>query len=416
MTEPVTLLIVGAGGRGSTYARFAEAFPERCRVVGVAEPRDAHRERLVQTHAIPADQVFTDWKQAAARPQFADAVIIATQDQMHVDPAVAFADRGYAMLLEKPMAPDAAGCRTIVDAVKRNEVLFGVCHVLRYTRFTQRLKGLIDAGTIGDVVGLQRLEPVGFWHMAHSFVRGNWRNEAESAPMLLAKSCHDIDWIAYLMGVPCQAVASFGSLMHFRASEAPEGAGERCLECPVEATCPYSAKRIYFEALRRGYGSWLVGVLTPEPGPEALLEALMTGPYGRCVYRCDNDVVDHQVVSMDFAGGRTATFTMMAFTQMRHRETTIFGTQGELVGDGRTIRHYDFLTDTTTEIDTEADGDGAVLDFHGGGDFGLMDAFVRAVAEQDASHILTGPDETLASHLLVFAAEEARREGRVVRL
>lgn len=412
----VSLVIIGAGSRGSTYARFAESFPERARVVGVAEPRDAYRERLVERHHIPDAQVFGDWREAASRPRFADAVIIATQDRMHVAPAVAFAKLGYDILLEKPMAPDAEGCRQIVDAVKQNDVLLGVCHVLRYTAYTRKLKQLISSGAIGDVVGIQRLEPVGFWHMAHSFVRGNWRNTAESGPMLLTKSCHDIDWIAHLVDdAPCEAVSSFGSLKHFRAEEAPEGAGERCTACAVEATCPYSAKRIYLEALRRGHTGWPVDVLTPEPTASSVLTALQQGPYGRCVYGCDNDVVDHQVVQMQFPGRRTATFTLMAFTKMAHRKTEIFGTRGQLTGDGRYLHHYDFMTDETTTIDTEAP-DASILGGHGGGDFGVMDAFVRAVATQDASHILSGPDATLASHLLVFAAEQARREGRVVQL
>ncbi len=412
--KPVTLVVVGAGSRGTTYARFASAFPERAKVVAVAEPREAYRRAMVDKHHIPPEKAFADWRDVAAQAKLADAVVIATQDHMHVEPAAAFADLGYAILLEKPMAPGPEGCRRVVDAVKRNNVLFGVCHVLRYTRYTQQMKAMLDSGVIGDVVGLQRLEPVGFWHMAHSFVRGNWRNEAESGPMLLTKSCHDLDWIHYMMGVPWTAVSSFGSLKHFRAEEAPEGAGERCVACAVAATCPYSAERIYLEALRRGHTGWPVGVLTPEPTQEAVLAALRDGPYGRCVYRADNDVVDHQIVSVEFDGGRTATFTMMAFTKMRHRETHVFGTRGELVGDGRFIRHYDFLTDKTREIDTEADADGSILSGHGGGDFGLMDRFVRAVAEQDPQWILSGPDETLASHLLVFAAEDARRDGGVV--
>lgn len=414
--SPVSLLVVGAGSRGTTYAGFAEAYPDRARVVGVAEPRDAYRGRLVDKHAIPAERVFRDWREAAALPRFADAVIIATQDRMHVDPAVAFAELGYDVLLEKPMAPDPEGCRKIVAAAKRNSVMLGVCHVLRYTAFTRQLKQMIADGAIGDIVGIQRLEPVGFWHMAHSFVRGNWRNEAESGPMLLTKSCHDIDWIAYIMDdAPCEAVSSFGTLKHFRPAEAPEGAGDRCLNCAVEASCPYSAKRIYTEALNRGHTGWPVNVLTPTPTEASVLAALREGPYGRCVYRSDNDVVDHQVVSMQFPGGRTASFTMMAFTKMAHRKTEIFGTHGQLTGDGRYIHLYDFLTDATTTIDTEAAG-GSALAGHGGGDFGLMDAFVRAVAEEDPDQILSGPDETLASHLLVFAAEAARKSGTVVRL
>ncbi len=416
--EPVTLLVVGAGGRGTIYAGFAEAFPERAKLVGLAEPRDAYREPLVAAHAIPPDRVFTDWREAAARPKFADAVIIATQDRMHVEPTVAFAELGYHILLEKPMAPDAAGCRTIVEAVKRNDVLFSVCHVLRYSRFTQRLKGIIRSGAIGEVVGLQHLEPVSFWHMAHSYVRGSWRREQESGPMLITKSCHDIDLIAYLMGEAWNEVASFGSLKHFRPEEAPPGAGERCVACGIEAQCPYSAKRVYTAALQCGLKGWRVEVLTPDLTPEALAIALETGPYGRCVYHCDNDVVDHQVVSINFAGGRTAAFTMVAFTSPRDRETHIFGTRGELVGDGRYIEHYDFLTNTKTRIDTDADVNASdlVLDKHGGGDYGLMDSFVNAVSKQDPSYILSGAEETLASHLLGFAAEQARRERRVVRM
>jgi len=412
---PITLAIIGAGSRGHTYAGFAEAFPDRVQVVAVAEPRDAYRESLVASHGIAPDRAFLDWKDFVLHPRMADAVVVSTQDHMHVGPAVACASLGYDILLEKPMAPDLVGCRQVVDAVKRNDTILGVCHVLRYTAYTRRLKQLIVDGAIGDVVGLQRLEPVGFWHMAHSFVRGNWGNEAASGPMLLTKSCHDIDWIAHVLDVPCEAVSSFGSLKHFTPEEAPVGAGDRCLTCSVEGTCPYSAKRIYLEALWRGHRGWPVNVLTPDPSEQTVVAALSEGPYGRCVYTSDNDVVDHQVVSMAFAGGRTATFTMMAFTEMGHRATHVFGTRGQITGDGRFLHVYDFLSDNTEVIDTEV-GDGSILGGHGGGDFGLMDSFVRAVAEQDRSAILSGPDETLASHALVFAAEEARRRGCVVNL
>jgi predicted dehydrogenase len=411
--KPVTLVIVGAGSRGTTYANFALGHPEKAKVVGVAEPRKAYRNRIVEEHDLESDYVFTDWRQAADRARFADAVVIATQDQMHVEPAETFADLGYHILLEKPMAPDVQGCRRIVAAVKRNDILFSVCHVLRYTHYTQKLKELLEAGMIGDIVGLQRLEPVGFWHQAHSYVRGNWRREDESSFMLLTKSCHDIDWIRYVMDAPCQAISSFGSLKHFCEEDKPEGAASRCIDCPIEPSCPYSAKRIYLAALDRGYTGWPLNVLTPEPTRDTVLAALREGPYGRCVYESDNDVVDHQVVTMDFQGKRTASFTMMAFTEMRHRETRIFGTRGELYGDGSVIEHYDFLTDQKERIDTSAP-DASILGGHGGGDYGLMSHFVKAVAEDDPNWILSGIDETLESHLMVFAAERARREGRVV--
>ncbi len=409
------ILIIGAGSRGSGYATYFREFPDRGQVVGVAEPRDVYRERLVSAHSIPANNVFTDWQDVAARPKFADAVIIATQDRMHTEPAIAFANLGYHVLLEKPMAPTPEECHAIVGAAKAAGILFGVCHVMRYTRFTQRLKAIVDSGAIGDLVSIQHLEPVGFWHQAHSFVRGNWRNEGESGPMLLTKSCHDIDWLSYMMGVPCEAVSSFGTLKHFRKAQQPAGASDRCLDCAVEPNCPYSARRIYLTALERGHTGWPVDVLTPTATRESVLEALRTGPYGRCVYACDNDVVDNQVVNLQFAGDRTASFSMVAFTQMRNRETRLFGARGELVCDGRFIHHYDFLTDSTETIDTEA-GDASILGGHGGGDYWLMHHFSQALLDGDQRQILSGPDATLESHLMVFAAEQARKENRVVKL
>lgn len=236
--KKVTVLVVGAGARGEIYSRYALEHPDRMQVVGVAEPREAYRQQFVAQHQIEQENIFRDWKEAAARPRMADVVLICTQDTMHKEPAVAFADLGYHILLEKPIAPTPEECRTIIAAVKRNNVLLGVAHVLRYTRYTQKLKSLLDSGVIGDIVSMQHLEPVGYWHQAHSFVRGNWRNEAESSFMLLQKSCHDMDWIRYIMGDRCQAVTSFGNLSHFVKENQPEGAADRCLDCQVEASCP----------------------------------------------------------------------------------------------------------------------------------------------------------------------------------
>src|SRR5512146_1601465 len=193
--QPVTVLIIGAGSRGSSFARYIQAHPDDARVVGVAEPRPFYRQRMAEQNRIAPENAVVDWRELANRPRCADAVIIATPDRYHADPAVAFAERGYAILLEKPMAPNAEDCRRIVAAVQKNGVLFAVFHDFRYFNYTKLLKELIDSGTIGDVASVQHLEPVGYWHYAHSYVRGNWRNEAESSSMLLAKSCHDIDWL-----------------------------------------------------------------------------------------------------------------------------------------------------------------------------------------------------------------------------
>jgi len=411
--RPVEIVIVGAGDRGNVYASYAIEHPDLVKVVGVAEPRDFHRQRMVKEHGIPPENVFTDWKDLAERERFADAVVIATQDSMHLGPAIAFADKGYHMLLEKPIAPDEDSCKRIIQAVLDNKILFAVGHVLRYTRYTKKLKEIIASGVIGDVVSLHRLEPVGYWHQAHSFVRGNWRREDESSSMLLAKSCHDLDWIRYIVGKSCRAVSSFGSLFHFKKENKPEGAGDSCTKCDYEPNCPYSAKKIYLGFLEDGNYGWPVSVITPEVTKENIMEAITTGPYGRCVYECDNDVVDHQVVTMEFDGGITASFTMTAFTEAGGRRTSIFGTSGEINGDGTTIKVFDFLSDTAKIYDTTHDNP-MPLEGHGGGDYGLIKAFVEAVSESDAERILSGPEETLESHLMVFAAEKSRKERRTV--
>ena len=410
---PVSVAIIGGGGRGFLFGDLLAAHPQLGRVAAVAEPRAEYRGRFARQHRLPADRVFADWREFFARARICDAVLIATMDRDHAGPAIAASRLGYHLLLEKPMAPVEKDCWRVARAVRKAGTLMAVGHVMRYTDYTRQLKGLVDSGLIGDVVDIQHLEPVGYWHQAHSFVRGNFRNEAGSSFMLMAKSCHDLDWISHMMGARCLKVSSFGGLNHFRKEQQPAGAADRCLDCGVEPACPYSARRFYLGRVARGETGWPVDMLTPDLSAEGVTKALRDGPYGRCVYACDNDVVDDQVVTMLFEGGRTATFTMTAFNRQRDRETRIFGTRGELYGNGRTIEHFDFLTEKTTIIDTQrpdvADDYG-----HGGGDYRLMQAFVGAVATGDASKILSGVTETLASHLMVFAAEKARRKGRVV--
>ena len=414
MTETKTpeIIIIGAGDRGKNYANHIKRVGGK--IVGVAEPLDHFREQVARENEIKPENVFSDFRELAKREKFADAVVIATQDAMHTEPAVTFANLGYNVLLEKPMAPTAEECREIIAAVKKNDVLFGCCHVLRYTDYTQALKKAIDSGKIGEVISLEHLEPVGFWHQAHSFVRGNWGNEAKSSFMLLAKSCHDIDWIHYIMDEECKKVSSFGSLSHFRPENKPEGAADRCLDCKVDSDCPYSAKKFYLGRLREGNLDWPLRIITLDFTEEGVTKALREGPYGRCVYNCDNDVVDHQVVNMEFEKGKTATFTMTAFTTARGRETKIFGTKGEIIGDSDTITLNNFLTNETEIIETAA-ADSSILGGHGGGDGRLIEAFVAAL-QGDTGKILSGPDETLESHLITFASEQSRKEKRIVEM
>ncbi|HSK37681.1 MAG TPA: Gfo/Idh/MocA family oxidoreductase, partial [Actinomycetota bacterium] len=410
--RPVTLAVLGAGNRGNAHGDWALANPERARVVAVTEPREVRRRRFADRHGLPDDGVFASWEDLAGRGRVADAVLICTQDAMHAEPAVAFAELGYHVLLEKPMATTEADCRRIVGAVERAGVIFAVCHVLRYTPYTALVKQVVDAGRLGQVVSVQHLEPVGFLHQAHSYVRGAWRNQGAATFMLMAKSCHDLDWLQYVVGRSIRRVASFGSLTHFRPENRPAGAADRCLDCGVEPACPYSAVRFYSRCLERGAG-WPLDAVIERDTEDDLLAALRHGPYGRCVYAGDNDVVDHQVVAMEFDGGPTGSFVMTGFNAGGHRRTRLFGTHGELEGDGETVRVHDFLTGTAEVVAARAPGDATAGGGHGGGDWGRMDAFVRAVATGDAAHVLSGPRASLEAHLVAFAAERARLDGVV---
>ena len=412
MAEPVTYVVVGAGQRGSAYADWVAGQPDRARVVAVAEPRPHQRERLARQHGIPPERVFASWQELATVPRVAEAAIIATQDVEHVAPTTALARNGYHLLVEKPLAPTEGECVELVRAVTEAGVLFGVCHVLRYRPYTRLLKQLLDDGRIGDVMSVQHLEPVGYWHYAHSYVRGNWRRSDTASFMLLSKSGHDIDWLRHVVGKPVRQVSSFGALTHFRRENQPAGAADRCLECAVEPDCAYSAPRLYLGMLDEGRTGWPVSVITDRPTEAGVRTALAEGPYGRCVYACDNDVVDHQVVAMEFGGGVTATFTMTGFTPSLDRHTQIFGTRGCLDGTGERVSVYDFTTGRTEVFEVPSPGHDAAST-HGGGDSALMAAFTDAVATGDASHILSGPAESLESHLAVFAAERARLTGTV---
>ncbi|MDT0611172.1 Gfo/Idh/MocA family protein [Streptomyces lancefieldiae] len=410
----VTLALVGAGLRGVTYARRAHATGAG-RVVAVAEPDPVRRAAVAREFRVPAHRLYTGWEELAGQERLADAAVVATQDRLHTGPAVRLADLGYHLLLEKPMATEEREAVAIAEAAERNDIVLAVCHVLRYAPYTQALKSLLDSGRIGRLTSVEHLEPVGWWHHAHSFVRGNWRRSDTSAPMLLTKACHDVDWLVHVIGRTPRRVGSFGSLTHFRADAAPPGAASRCLDCSVEPTCPYSAKRLYLGCLGDPDSEfWPLSAITDTLTEEGVLQALRTGPYGRCVYACDNDVVDHQVVAMEFDDGATCSFTMSAFTPMGHRRTRLHGTHGFAEGDGTTIRVVDFRTGDETLVDPHVTAGASAADGHGGGDEALVDAFLEALATGDASALRSDAAASLRTHRVVWAAERARLTGTVV--
>lgn len=408
--RPVTAVILGAGSRGTTYAGYAKEHPEELQILAVAEPRTDRRNMLADDLNIPDSCRFTSWDELLEHPRMADCVFVCTLDDDHTIPAIKAMELGYHVLLEKPMSNTEEECRAIVAAANKTGRTLAVCHVLRYTPFYMTLKKLIDEGRIGEVTTINQIENVGYWHQAHSFVRGNWRTVRETSPMILQKSCHDMDIILWLMGKDCRRVQSFGSLRHFCAENAPEGAPERCLDgCPHATACPYYAPALYMDMNRTG---WPVDVITTDMSAEGRRKALEEGPYGRCVYRCDNDVVDRQVVNLEFDGGAVATFTMTGLSADFCRQLKIFGTKGQIeanMGTNEIVLQCFGGEKETISVDVSMEGSG-----HGGGDFGIMRDFIRVLCDGGESR--TGAAVSLQSHLICFAAEKSRTEHIVVEL
>ncbi len=385
----VSLVIVGAGQRGSQYAELVVR--EGATIVAIADPSSERRERLADVVGVSHDRCFDDWSDLAARGRLSMAAIVATPDRLHRDPAVALLDLGYDVLLEKPMAPNEPDAEMIVAAAERRGAHLAVAHVMRYQPLTRAIEAQLGAGGIGEIVSIQHLEPIGDWHFTHSFVRGNWRNEEQSASVLLAKSCHDIDWLSHLVRSRPVRVSSFGGLYEFRPERAPDGAGERCLDCTIEPDCPFSAKRAYLPYLdlpnRESAGQR--GDRCAHRGRAGCCPE--TGPYGRCVYHSDNDVLDHQAVNIEYESGVVASFLMSAFTPMGGRETRIGGTKGHLEVAGDELKVYRFLDRSVTMVpileDEISQQDAAAG--HSGGDIGLIRAFVGAVRSGESLRVPT---------------------------
>jgi len=248
-SEPIRAVIVGAGNRGLlVYAGWARAHPDRLRVVAVAEPDEGRRSELARHHGIAPERAFRDWRECLEKPRLAEVAIIATGDTLHVEPALAAIARGYDVLLEKPIAPTRAECVRVVEAAESAGRLLQIGHVLRYTTFYRKVHEIAAGGALGEIQHIDAREHVAWWHMTHSYVRGRFRNREIAAPILLAKSCHDLDLLCWLAERPALRVVSFGALGHYRAESAPPGAPPRCTDgCPVQASCPHDAVRFYVD-------------------------------------------------------------------------------------------------------------------------------------------------------------------------
>ena len=418
LDKPVTVMIIGAGDRGRCYAQYAEKFPQSMKVVGVADLNPYRREQMAKKHNIPAENQFGDFKDALSKAKFADAVVISTPDNLHYEPCMKALALGYDVLLEKPVAPTEKECRDIMKQAHKYNRIVAVCHVLRYAPYFVALKQVVDSGAIGDLVNIQHFEPIRYYHMAHSYVRGNWPNSKTTTPIILAKSCHDLDIIRWIIGKPCESIAAEGSLYLFKKEMMPKGATERCIDnidgtdCPHEKDCPYSAKHIYMEKKR-----FLGPFDLPRKDPALIREKLKTMNYGRCVYRCNNDQCDHYVAIMKFENDITASFSMDAFTPYGGRRTRIMGTKGFIEGDGHVFTFYDFRSghksvwdQKVSEIE-EFKGSG-----HGGGDHALVRDFLRAISAQDEKILTSTIDVSIESHVMGFMAEKSRKSNKKVKI
>lgn len=412
--KAVTAITIGAGNRGNVYGGYAKNFPNDLKIIGVAEPNTYRNDKYAKNHSIANENRFNTWEDVFKRPKFADAVIISTPDNLHFGPCMKALEMGYNILLEKPIAPTEKECRTILAMAKKMGTIVAVCHVLRYAPYFVKMKELLGKGAIGEVISMQHFEPIEHTHMAHSYVRGNWHNSKKTTPIILAKSCHDLDIMKWVMDKKAEKIVAMGSVKWFRKENAPEGSTNRCTDgCKIERTCPYSAIRAYVDKNSR------TAVLDIPAGvadrKAAIYEKLKTSDYGRCVYRMDNDQPDHYITSIQFSDAVTASFSMEAFTSYSGRRTRVMGAMGDMVGDMKELVVTDFRTGKQTKFIPKAeDVEGYKDSGHGGGDWLLAKDFVQAVSQNNPALLTSTIDNSIESHVMGFMAEESRKQGKIM--
>jgi len=402
------MAIIGAGNRGNIFGDLALLHMEDLQVVAAAEPIKSRRELFAKKH--PEARIFHTWEDMLQEQIDCDVMFVTTQDQEHFNPAMTALEKGYHVVVEKPLSPSLEECKQMIEKAKEKNRLLMLCYVLRYTPFFQKLKELIEQKRIGEVKHIAIDMDVAYWHQAHSFVRGNWRNTAESSPMLLAKSCHDLDLFSYLLERKPLKISSFGNLSYFNIDHAPEGSTARCTDgCKVENQCPYSAIKIY---LGEDTG-WPVSTISEDLSYESRKKAIETGPYGRCVFRCDNDVVEHQVVNIMYEGGTTAALTMCGFTSELTRRVRILGTLGEINGDvNNNELSLTVFGESKQDIHLEVSANG----MHAGGDDGLIKAVISLVKNASSLDQDKYYDDLILSHCLAFQAEQSRLRQQTILL
>jgi predicted dehydrogenase len=427
--KPITAVIVGAGHRGLAYASYALQHPDEMQIVGVADLSPLRREQTAARFGLRPDQCFESAEALATRPQLTDVVINGTMDHQHVPTALPLLAAGYDMLLEKPFATSEEEMWALVETARQYERTVIICHVLRFAPFYWAIRQRVIDGEIGDLYNVQTIEHVSYHHMGVGFVRGKWNKKSYcQSSMLMAKCCHDLDLIAWMKsGVAPRSVASYGSNYQFRPERAPEGAGTRCLvDCPIETECDYSARKHYIDHPERwSFYVWASLEHLDHPTIEDKIRSLETdNPYGRCVWKTDMDVVDHQSLAIEFEDGCTATHNMVGGTACPSRAIHLIGSGGEIQGvfeDQRfVIRHIDTrpgheYTEEVVDLKLGGDMHGA-FGGHGGGDMRLVADFLRVLRGEQPSISTTTLEDSIAGHLIGFSADRAMGERRVVDL
>ncbi|ROR27398.1 oxidoreductase family protein [Mobilisporobacter senegalensis] len=404
------LALVGAGQRGMIYATYAY-HSKNAEIVAVVEPDKTRRKVAADSFKISADMQFETVEEFYRLGKVADAIIIASMDRDHYSQTMAALDLGYHILLEKPISPNPKESLEIKEKANSLNLNVVVCHVLRYTNFFATIKSIIDSKELGNVISIQHNENIGNFHMAHSFVRGNWRRASLSSPLIMQKSCHDMDILTWLVGSEAKRISSFGSLKFFKEENAPENSSDNCLTCKASKNCRFDAKKAYLPVA----GNWPATLLSQDQSKEGILKALETGLYGRCVYRCDNDVCDNQVALIEFKNGVTVSFNLSGFTNKMCRTIKIMCENGEIRGDDSTniIEITRFVSNAVNQYEQKVIHPGIVEGAHGGGDIGLMNDFLDVLNGKSDS-IKSSIDQSVESHIMAFAAEESRISGRII--
>ncbi|MGH7475572.1 MAG: Gfo/Idh/MocA family protein [Longimicrobiales bacterium] len=414
MSERIRVVIVGAGARGNrVFAALMAREDVGFETVGVVEPHPARRAAFCERYGIAESQSFVTLEEFLEAPRFGDIVFICTPDVTHYAHARAVSEKGYDILLEKPIATSLPDCLALIDVEQTHRNRIFVAHVLRYSPFFRAVKEIVESGRLGAIRNVQLHENVGHWHYAHSYVRGNWGREATSGPILLTKSSHDLDILYWLVGARVESVVSYGGRTYFRRENAPPESTERCLDCPLRETCLYSATRLYLN----DRDEWPYNVIAPPPDTiDERRRALETGPYGRCVWKCDNDVCEEQTVLLRFASGLHATLGLHAHTAENTRTLRIlFDTaelSGNLVRGELSISHFTGLPGTVPveriELPPVSDSQS-----HGGGDLRLLRMLHEHLTTGAHAALMTSLQSSLPSHALAFLAEQSRLEGTV---